>query len=70
MQFYTTQNPQTLPNWAIVVSNIAGLTEVQINVSHPGFQSLVDKLVTEIEPGIFGVKSADLCSQLSVEISD
>ena len=77
MQFYTKKNPQTLPDWAIVVSNIAGLIEVypersrrvEINDTHPCFQSLLEKLETEIQPGIFGVKATDLCSQLSVEMS-
>ncbi|MHC5748661.1 MAG: hypothetical protein ACYTXT_43870, partial [Nostoc sp.] len=37
---------------------------------HPNFQSLLEELETEIEPGTIGVKAEDLCSRLGIEMSN
>ncbi len=58
------------PNWATIVSNKAGLIEVEINDEDPGFHSIIEELSTEIEPGIVGVKASDLCKRLSIEMID
>jgi hypothetical protein len=60
----------TLPDWASVVTHSADLFEVEINDKHPNFQSLLEELATEIEPGTFGVKAEDLCSRLGIEMSN
>jgi hypothetical protein len=70
MKLYARTIPQTLPNWATVVTKSADLFEVEINDEHPGFQSLLEELETEIEPGTFGVKAEDLCSRLGIEMSN
>ncbi|WP_292808263.1 hypothetical protein [Nostoc sp. JL23] len=70
MKFYAKTIPQTLPNWATTVTKGADLIEVEINDEHPNFQSLLEELETEIEPGIRGVKAEDLCSRLGIEISN
>ncbi|BDI20645.1 hypothetical protein ANSO36C_64470 (plasmid) [Nostoc cf. commune SO-36] len=70
MKFYATSIPQTLPTWATVVSNNAGLIEVEINEQDPGFHSIIEELSTEIEPGIIGVKASDLCQRLNIEMVD
>lgn len=70
MKLYTTSIPQFLPSWATVISNNAGLVEVEINDEDPGFHSMVEELSTEIEPGIIGVKASDLCLRLSIEMID
>jgi hypothetical protein len=58
------------PNWATIVSNKAGLIEVEINDEDPGFHSIIEELSTEIQPGIVGVKASDLCQRLSIEMID
>ncbi|AUB44712.1 Pyruvate/2-oxoglutarate dehydrogenase complex (plasmid) [Nostoc flagelliforme CCNUN1] len=62
--------PKILPSWATVISNNAGLIEVEINEQHPGFHSIIEELSTEIEPGTVGVKANDLCERLSIEMVD
>ncbi|QFS49631.1 hypothetical protein [Nostoc sphaeroides] len=70
MKLYATSIPNTLPDWATVISNNAGLIEVEINDKSPGFHSIIEELSTEIQPGIIGVKAGDLCQRLSIEIID
>ena len=70
MKLYATSIPQALPSWATIVSNNAGLIEVEINDESPGFHSIIEELSTEIEPGIIGVKAGDLCQRLSIEMID
>jgi hypothetical protein len=70
MKLYATNIPQTLPNWATVISNNAGLIEVEINDEDPGFHSIIEELSTEIQPGVIGVKASDLCIRLSIEMID
>ncbi|MCC5611501.1 hypothetical protein LC612_33350 [Nostoc sp. CHAB 5834] len=70
MKLYTTSIPNTLPDWATVISNNAGLIEVEINDESPGFHSIIEELSTEIQPGIVGVKAGDLCHILSIEMVD
>ena len=70
MKLYATSIPQALPTWATVISNDAGLIEVEINDKDPGFHSMIEELSTEIEPGIVGVKASDLCQILSIEMVD
>jgi hypothetical protein len=69
MKLYAKTIPQTLPAWATVVAKSADLFEIEINDEHPNFQSLLEELETEIEPGIMGVKAEDLCSRLGIEMS-
>jgi hypothetical protein len=68
MKFYTKTIPQTLPDWATIVTKSADLFEVEINDKHPNFQSLLEELETEIEPGTIGVKAVDLCSRLGFDL--
>ena len=70
MKVYAKTIPQTLPNWATTITTCADLIEVEINDGHPDFQSLLEELETEIEPGIMGVKAEDLCSRLGIEMSN
>jgi hypothetical protein len=70
MKLYAKTIAQTLPNWATTVTKGADLIEVEINDKHPDFQSLLEELETEIEPGTFGVKAKDLCSRLGIEMSN
>ncbi|MEH1919779.1 MULTISPECIES: hypothetical protein [unclassified Nostoc] len=70
MKLYAKTIPQTLPAWATVVTKSADLFEIEINDEHPNFQSLLEELETEIEPGIRGVKVEDLCSRLGIEMSN
>ncbi|WP_179076476.1 hypothetical protein [Nostoc sp. C057] len=70
MKLYAKTIAQTLPNWATIVTQSADLFEIEINDEHPNFQSLLEELATEIEPGTFGVKAEDLCSRLGIEISN
>jgi hypothetical protein len=70
MKLYAKTIPQTLPDWATVVTKSADLFEIEINDEHPNFQSLLEELETEIEPGIMGVKAEDLCSRLGIEMSN
>ncbi|MCC5632539.1 hypothetical protein LC613_33555 [Nostoc sphaeroides CHAB 2801] len=70
MKLYATSISKTLPDWATVVSNKAGLIEVEINDESPGFHSIIEELSTEIEPGVIGVKAGDLCQRLSIEMID
>ncbi|MHC5671216.1 hypothetical protein [Nostoc sp.] len=70
MKLYAKTIPQTLPDWATVVTKNADLFEVEINDEHPNFQSLLEELATEIEPGTIGVKAEDLCSRLGIEMSN
>jgi hypothetical protein len=70
MKLYATSIPQSLPSWATVISNNAGLIEVEINDEDPGFHSIIEELSTEIQPGIIGVKASNLCTRLSIEMVD
>lgn len=70
MKLYAKTIAQTLPDWATVVTRSADLFEVEINDEHPTFQSLLEKLETEIEPGVMGVKAEYLCSRLGIEMSN
>nr|WP_322714598.1 hypothetical protein [Nostoc sp. ChiSLP03a]MDZ8215851.1 hypothetical protein [Nostoc sp. ChiSLP03a] len=70
MKLYATSIPQFLPSWATVISNNAGLIEVEINHKDPGFHSIIEELSTEIQPVIIGVKASDLCQVLSIEMVD
>ena len=70
MKVYAKTIPQTLPGWATIVAQSGDLIEVEINDKHPNFQSLLEELETEIEPGIRGVKAEDLCSRLGIEMSN
>ncbi|MCC5668490.1 hypothetical protein LC653_32745 [Nostoc sp. CHAB 5784] len=46
------------------------MIQIEINDEHPNFQSLLEELETEIEPGTIGVKAEDLCSRLGIEMSN
>ncbi|AUB35520.1 Pyruvate/2-oxoglutarate dehydrogenase complex [Nostoc flagelliforme CCNUN1] len=70
MKLYTTSIPQALPSWATIVSNNAGLIEVEINDEDSGFHSIVEELSTEIQPGVIGVKAENLCQILNIEMID
>jgi len=70
MKLYTKTISQTLPDWATVATQSANLVEIEINDEHPNFQSLLEELATEIEPGTIGVKAEDLCSRLGIELSN
>ncbi|WP_373527355.1 hypothetical protein [Nostoc sp.] len=70
MKLYAKTIAQTLPDWATVVTKSADLFEIEINDEHPNFQSLLEELETEIEPGTIGVKAEDLCSRLGIEMSN
>ncbi|WP_375502593.1 hypothetical protein [uncultured Nostoc sp.] len=70
MKLYAKTISTTLPDWASVVKQSADLIEIEINDEHPNFQSLLEELETEIEPGTFGVKAEDLCSRLGIEMSN
>ncbi|QFS51504.1 hypothetical protein [Nostoc sphaeroides] len=67
MKLYAKTISNTLPDWATTVTKSADLFEVEINDEHPGFQSLLEELETEIEPGIMRVKAEYLCSRLGIE---
>ena len=58
------------PTWATIISNHAGLIELEINDEDPGFHSMIEELYTEIQPGIIGVKASDLCLMFSIEMID
>jgi len=70
MKLYANTISATLPDWASVLKQSADLFEIEINDEHPDFQSLLEELETEIEPGIMGVKAEDLCSRLGIEMSN
>ena len=70
MKLYAKTIPQTLPDWATAVTKSADLLEIEINDEHPNFQSFLEELETEIEPGMMGVKAEDLCSRLGIEMSN
>ncbi|MBD2536519.1 hypothetical protein H6G97_47510 [Nostoc flagelliforme FACHB-838] len=70
MKLYAKTISATLPDWASVVTKSADLFEIEINDKHPNFQSLLEELETEIQPGTFGVKAEDLCSRLGIEMSN
>ncbi|QFS52321.1 hypothetical protein [Nostoc sphaeroides] len=70
MKLYAKTISATLPDWATVVTKSADFIEIEINDEHPNFQSLLEELETEIEPGIRGVKAEDLCSRLGIEMSN
>ncbi|MEH1919421.1 hypothetical protein [Nostoc sp.] len=70
MKLYAKTIPQTLPNWATLVTQSADLIEIEIKDEHPSFQALLEELATEIEPGTIGVKVEDLCSRLGIEMSN
>ncbi|MBD2215398.1 hypothetical protein H6G27_37185 [Nostoc linckia FACHB-104] len=64
MKLYLTNVSPNLPDWAAVTSQSSDLIEVTITEHHREFQSLLDELASEIQPGVTGVKTADLCSAL------
>nr|ADO19288.1 hypothetical protein Nfla_8903 [Nostoc flagelliforme str. Sunitezuoqi] len=70
MKLYAKTIRQTLPDWATIITQSTDLIEIEINDEHPSFQSLLEELETEIEPGTIGVKAEDLCSRLGVEMSN
>jgi type I site-specific restriction-modification system R (restriction) subunit len=70
MKLYAKTIAQALPDWATIVTKSADLIEIEINDEHPNFQSLLEELETEIEPGIMGLKAEDLCSRLGIEMSN
>ena len=70
MKLYAKTIPQTLSDWATIVTQSLDLFEIEINDEHPNFQSLFEELETEIELGTFGVKAEDLCSRLGIEMSN
>ncbi|MCC5619119.1 hypothetical protein LC605_29370 [Nostoc sp. CHAB 5836] len=70
MKLYAKTIPQTLPDWATIATQSAGLFEVEINDEHPDFLFSLEELETEIEPGTIGVKTRDLCSRLGFEMSN
>ncbi|MCC5633337.1 hypothetical protein LC613_38345 [Nostoc sphaeroides CHAB 2801] len=70
MKLYAKTIPQTLPAWATTVTKSADLIEIEINDEHPDFQSLLEELETEIEPGTIGVKAEELCSRLGFDLSN
>ncbi|MCC5615439.1 hypothetical protein LC605_10220 [Nostoc sp. CHAB 5836] len=70
MKLYTRTIAETLPDWTNIATQSAGLFEIEINDEHPSFQSLLEELTTEIEPGTIGVKARDLCSRLGFEMSN
>ena len=70
MKLYATSIPQALPSWATIISNNAGLIEVEINDESPGFHSIIEELSPEIEAGIIGVKASDLCKILGIQMVD
>ncbi|WP_193900249.1 hypothetical protein [Nostoc sp. LEGE 06077] len=53
-----------LPPWATITSQTPNLLELEIDEHHPDFQSLINGLAREIQLGVVGVKSADLCGAL------
>ncbi|MBD2683483.1 MULTISPECIES: hypothetical protein [Nostoc] len=64
MKLYLTSASSNLPPWATITSTTPDLIELEINDNHPDFQSLINGLTSEIQPGVIGVKSADLCEAL------
>ncbi|MBU7587448.1 MAG: hypothetical protein KAF91_32240 [Nostoc sp. TH1S01] len=64
MKLYLTHVSPNLPPWAIITSQFPNLVELEINDNHPDYQSLFNGLASEIQPGVVGVKSADLCLAL------
>ena len=64
MKLFLTSVPPNLPPWATITSKTPNLVELEINEHHPDYQSLVNGLASEIQPGVVGVKSADLCLAL------
>ncbi|MHC5748848.1 MAG: hypothetical protein ACYTXT_44875 [Nostoc sp.] len=77
MKLYAKSISHTLPDWATILTQSGDLIEIEINDEHPNFQSLLEELETEIEPGTFGVKAVrgacrrqDLCSRLGIEMSN
>ncbi len=70
MKLYATSIPETLPDWATIISNNAGLIEVEINDQDPSFHSIIEELFTEIQPGVVGVKASDLCLMFRIEMLD
>ena len=70
MKLYAKTVLQTLPAWATTVRQSGDLFEIEINDEYPDFQSLLEELKTEIEPGTIGVKAKDLCLRLSFDLSN
>ncbi|MBD2441347.1 hypothetical protein [Nostoc sp. FACHB-110] len=64
MKLYLTDISLNLPPWAIITSQTPDLIELEINDHHPDFQLFFNGLASEIQPGVVGVKSADLCEAL------
>ncbi|MBD2536769.1 hypothetical protein H6G97_49040 [Nostoc flagelliforme FACHB-838] len=48
MKLYATSIPQALSSWATVISNNAGLIEVEINDQDPSFYSIIEKLLLKL----------------------
>jgi len=64
VKLYLTNLSPNLPRWATITSKTADLVELEINDNHPDYQSLINGLASEIQPGVVGVKVADLCEAL------
>lgn len=64
MKLYLTSASSNLPHWATITSKTADLVELEINENHPDYQSLLNGLASEIQPGVVGVKATDLCEAL------
>ncbi|MBD2458761.1 hypothetical protein H6G80_32465 [Nostoc sp. FACHB-87] len=64
MKFYLKDVSPNLPPWATITSQTPNLVELEINEYHPDYQSLINGLAREIQAGVVGVKSADLCGAL------
>lgn len=64
MKLYLTNVSPNLPHWATITSKTPDLVELEINENHPNYQLLVNGLTSEIQPGVVGVKAADLCEAL------
>lgn len=70
MKLYLTNVSPNLPPWATITSQTPDLVELEINDNHPDFQSLINGLASEIQPGVVGVKSADFCGALVARCAD
>lgn len=64
MQLYLTNVSPNLPPWATITSLTPHLVELEINSNHPDYQLLINGLASEIQSGVVGVKSSDLCLAL------
>ncbi|BBD63113.1 hypothetical protein NIES2109_59630 (plasmid) [Nostoc sp. HK-01] len=70
LKFYLKDVSLNLPLWATITSQTPNLVELEINDNHPDYQSLINGLAREIQPGVVGVKSADLCLAMVARCGD